>query len=117
MDNSKNLNFFIKNYLLFLWISVALGLVAAILGVVFYNEITTNKFFGIILVLLSLPLTMSYASLYVDIIKNFRLKLLALMPLLFFPKAFIIVALLIPIAQLVWLSYSFKEAKKQHNHL
>lgn len=101
-----------KRYLGFLWLSAILISVVAPVTAVYAEQISQSNFLIILILLVMVPAGMTYLSLLIDIVKVLKLWLLFLIPLVFFPRIFVLLVGVGPLVYLVFLTYRYRRIMK-----
>ena len=87
----------------FLWVGTISAVALALLGAFFWDGIMSSPIATAAFVIAAIPATITYSASSLSLVKRFRWRTLVLVPLLVWPRIFVLVLWAAPLAYMGWL--------------
>lgn len=102
-----------KRYLIFLWAGAALATIGGPLAGLYEEEINKSPVLVGLMAVGIVPTGLAYLALFGDAVRMLKHRLLFLLPLVFFPKALILVMMVGPFCYLIYLTYWYRRLRRE----
>ena len=102
----------IQFYLKFLWAAAGVTIFVSPVAAIYHDEISQNIVLWILILLTMIPVGIAYLTLFIDIFNTYKMKLLILLPLVFFPVVMIVVVSVAPFAHLVVITLRYRAYRR-----